>query len=151
MAEIPDQIFEEITTLSERGNQLASNGQLAEALSTFKQALALVPEPQGERDSAFWLLVSIGDMEFLLGRYPESRSVLMSAVTQFEEARSNPFVRMRLGQSMYELGEEKEAANWLAGAYLSEGVQIFDQDDPKYLRFIKSQLEAPTGGWPDGW
>jgi hypothetical protein len=63
----------------------------------------------------------------------------------------NPFLRLRLGQCMYELGETDEAANWLAGAYLLEGKELFSQDDPKYLEFIKSRLEPPPNGWPEGW
>ena len=49
------------------------------------------------------------------------------------------------------MGETDEAANWLAGAYLLEGQELFSQDDPKYLEFIKSQLQPPPGGWPEGW
>jgi hypothetical protein len=52
---------------------------------------------------------------------------------------------------MFELGETAEAANWLAGAYLLEGTKLFAQEDPKYLEFIKSKLETPPGGWPEGW
>jgi hypothetical protein len=69
----------------------------------------------------------------------------------YGEPIGNPYLRFRLGQCMYELGEMREAANWLAGAYLSEGTKLFAHDDPKYLEFIKSQLEPPPGGWPEGW
>lgn len=69
----------------------------------------------------------------------------------YGEPVGNPYLRLRLGQCMYELGEMTEAANWLAGAYLSEGTKLFAHDDPKYLDFIKSQLKPPPGGWPEGW
>jgi hypothetical protein len=58
---------------------------------------------------------------------------------------------LRLGQCMYELGEHREAANWLTMAFLSEGKKLFEGDDPKYLAFTKAQLEPPPGGWPEGW
>ena len=66
-------------------------------------------------------------------------------------ATANPFLRLRLGQCLFELGELDEAANWLAGAFLEEGTKIFAEDDPKYLAFIKSKLLPPPGGWPEGW
>lgn len=80
------------------------------------------------------------------------RDALMTAMRSPEgEPTGNPFLRLRLGQCMYELGESVEAANWLAGAYLLEGNELFSQDDPKYLEFIKSKLDPPPGGWPEGW
>jgi hypothetical protein len=75
----------------------------------------------------------------------------MTAMTHGEGATSNPFLRLRLGQCLYELGEMKEAANWLAGAYLMEGQAIFAEDSPKYLEFVRSKLEPPPDGWPEGW
>jgi hypothetical protein len=64
---------------------------------------------------------------------------------------ANPFLRLRLGQALYELGDEQEAANWLVPAYLSEGPALFEDDDPKYLEFFCSKLAPPPGGWPEGW
>ncbi len=75
----------------------------------------------------------------------------MNAMKFFDEARGNPFLRLRLGQCMYELGEHREAADWLTMAFLSEGKKLFEQDDPKYLAFTKAQLKPPPGGWPEGW
>ncbi len=69
----------------------------------------------------------------------------------YGEPVGNPFLRLRLGQCLFELGETREAANWLAGTFLPEGTKLFAQDDPKYRAFIKSQLEPPPGGWPEGW
>lgn len=66
-------------------------------------------------------------------------------------ATGNPYLRLRLGQCLFELGEMREAANWLSGAYLLEGKKIFAEDDPKYLEFVKDKLQPPPGGWPEGW
>ena len=30
-------------------------------------------------------------------------------------------------------------------------MDLFADEDPKYVEFIKSQLEPPPGGWPEGW
>ena len=63
----------------------------------------------------------------------------------------NPFIHMRLGQSQFELGNMDRAADELARAYLQEGLAIFEDEDPKYVAFIKSKLKPPPGGWPAGW
>jgi hypothetical protein len=69
----------------------------------------------------------------------------------YGEPLANPFLRLRLGQCMYETGDLKEAGNRLAPAYLLEGKALFEEDDPKYLEFVKSHLDEPPGGWPEGW
>ena len=56
-----------------------------------------------------------------------------------------------MGQSLYELGEAREAANWLAPVYLLEGRAPFEDEDPKYLNFLRTKLDPPPGGWPQGW
>jgi hypothetical protein len=152
MPELPDDIYEEVTRLGEQGNACANDGDFDLALSHFQKALAILPSPTDEPWQArMWLLTAIGDMHFRTARFSEGRAVLMEVVQSFDEGRANPFVRLRLGQCMLELGEEKEATNWLAGAFLSEGNKLFECDDSKYLDFIKSKLESPPGGWPDGW
>lgn len=152
MAELPDDIYEEVTRLSEEGNALADEDDHDAALARFQLALSLLPPPQDEPwQATLWLLTAIGDIHFQKQQFTEGRGALMDALRQFDEARANPFVRLRLGQCMLELGEEKEAANWLAGAFLSEGRGLFEDDDPKYLAFIKSKLHPPPGGWPNGW
>lgn len=78
------------------------------------------------------------------------RTPLMTAI-KCEGAMANPFLRLRLGQCLFELGELSEAANWLTGAFLQEGKIIFAADDPKYLVFLKSKLSPPPEGWPEGW
>jgi tetratricopeptide (TPR) repeat protein len=149
MTELPDTLHAEITRLSDAGNDLAAAGQYENAITLFRQALALIPAPQENWDATMWLWVAIGDMQFLLGRFAESRASFMDVVKYFDDGRANPFVRLRLGQSMLELGESQEASNWLAGAYLQDGAALFAEEDPKYLAFIKTQLKPPPGGWPD--
>ncbi len=70
---------------------------------------------------------------------------------QCSGAPANLFVRLRLGQRLFELGDRQKAAQWLAGVYPLEGKAPFAGDDPKYLEFIKAQLQPPPGGWPEGW
>jgi len=151
MSELPDQIYAAIERLTAEGNDFAALGRFKRALACYEEAWVHLPEPRTSWGAGLWLLVSMGDMQFKLGRYPDARSNLMDAVKYFDEARANPFIQLRLGQTMLELGEESDAAHWLAGAYLSEGLSLFEEDDPKYVSFIKGKLLPPPDGWPQGW
>lgn len=128
-----------VESLIAEGKRLEDKGRLRESLQPYESALELARTLK-ESGSEFWLLTVIGDVHFQLKAFTPCRTSLMAAVVHFEEGRSNPFVRMRLGQCMYELGELKEASNWLAGAYLSEGLQLFQGENSKYVSFIKGQL-----------
>ena len=151
MPELPDAVFTEIDRLSAEGNQLADNGNREKALERFQSAWNLLPEPRESWSAGLWLLASIGDMQFQLGQFADGRQTFMTAMKFFDEAAGNPFLRLRLGQCLYETGNQQEAANWLAGAYLLEGMKLFEGEDRKYIQFIKPQLDPPPGGWPKGW
>ena len=59
----------------------------------------------------------------------------------------NPFLHLRLGQIEFELGNAEASANELTRAFAIEGSGIFDDEDPKYFAFLKTQIRAPLGGW----
>jgi tetratricopeptide (TPR) repeat protein len=54
----------------------------------------------------------------------------------------NPFLHLRRGQVLFELGRREEAANELTRAYGLEGEQIFEEEHPKYLNFLQRALRA---------
>jgi hypothetical protein len=62
------------------------------------------------------------------------------------DAIGNPFLHLRLGQCLYELGDLDRAADELTRAYLGGGADLFDGAD-QYLAFLKTRLEPPPGGW----
>jgi tetratricopeptide (TPR) repeat protein len=147
---LPYAIHEEVTRLSADGDLLAEEGEYGEAVAKYIEALELVPEPRTEWEASTWLLTAIGDACFLAGGYPQARNALSDAML-CPGAIGNPFIHLRLGQAQLKLGNEERAADELARAYLKEGVAIFEDEDPKYLAFVKSKLAPPPGGWPTGW
>jgi tetratricopeptide (TPR) repeat protein len=150
MAELPDTIHEQIQRLCAEGDDLFEQERDEEALARYYSAWELLPEPRTGWEAGSWILGAIADVHFYRDDFAAMIKPLMTAM-QCDGATANPFLRLRLGQCLFELGEFDEAANWLAGAYLEEGKSIFDEDDPKYLAFIKSKLSLPPGGWPEGW
>lgn len=150
MAELPDDIYEQIQSYCAEGNELIDQQRYEDALHRFGSAWSLLPEPRLNWNAATWILAAVADAHFFRGDFAAMREPLMTAM-QCDGATANLFLRLRLGQCLYELNELDEAANWLAGAYLQEGTKILAADDPKYLVFIKSKLSPPPGGWPKGW
>jgi len=61
------------------------------------------------------------------------------------EAIGNPFLHLRLGQSLFELGERRSALDELARAYLGGGREIFKREDPKYLAELGKMIRPPAG------
>jgi tetratricopeptide (TPR) repeat protein len=151
MPELPDAIHAEVLRLCEQGDEFAQKNLFDQALSRFRQAWDLLPGPRYQWEAAEWLLATIGDFEFQRGDFAAARVALMDVVKFIDTAKGNPFIRLRLGQCLYEAGEETEAANWLGPAFAMEGLALFGAEDPKYIKFVKSKLQPPPGGWPKGW
>jgi tetratricopeptide (TPR) repeat protein len=143
--ELDEETYEELKLMCEEGDALAGQGRTEEALAAFREAWRLVPEPWQEVDAARWVLAAMGDMLFLLGRFEEARRVLSDALHS-PDAVGNPFLHLRLGQCQLELGDEARAADELARAFLLEGRELFEGEDPRYLAFVLSKLAPPPGG-----
>ena len=47
--------------------------------------------------------------------------------------KGNPFIHLRLGQCLYELGEVEVASDHLEQAYMNGGGKLFQNETPKYL------------------
>ena len=132
------------------GDALANAGQHVEALRSFSAAWNALADPKDEQDWAVNVLAAIADCCFFLARWEECCDAIQHAF-HCGASMSNPFLRLRLGQSLYELGNLRESANWLVPVYLTEGRKPFEGDDPKYLESVRGQLKPPPGGWPEGW
>ena len=141
--QLPGELHEQITSLSEQGNLLAEKESFGEARTIWQQAWDLLPEPREEWEAATWLLTSIGDAYFLEGKYADALDPLQRAVF-CPGGLGNPFLHLRLGQVQFELGNMARAKDELARAFMGGGDEVFDGDDPKYWRFIREILRPPA-------
>jgi tetratricopeptide (TPR) repeat protein len=149
MPDLDDEEAQEIRRLCSLGDDFADQGRFAEAIEIYWSAWDRLPEPQTKWEASTWILAAIGDAIFHQGNYEAGRDNLAMAM-HCHGAVGNPFQHFRLGQCQFELGNFERAADELARAFVLGGSQLFDEDDPKYLKFIKSQLNEPPDGWPDG-
>jgi tetratricopeptide (TPR) repeat protein len=145
MAELSEDLHERIQSLCKRGDALAEKDQYSAALEQYWAAWELLPEPQTDWQAATWILAAIGDANFLGGDFVAGRDNLSLAM-HCPDAVGNPFLHLRLGQCLFELGNLDRAADELARAYLGAGSEIFEGAD-KYFAFLKTRLQPPRGGW----
>jgi hypothetical protein len=143
-------VINTVERLLAKGETLIDKGQDEEALAQFQAAWDLLPEPKNEQEPAIRILGAMADCYFYLQEWEGCRQAVQHAFRCGADV-GNPFLRLRLGQSLYELGDEREAANWLVPVYLQEGRKPFEGEDSKYLEFFQSRLNPPPGGWPEGW
>lgn len=136
--------FYRIQNHCDDGNMMLEGDDCEGALVAFNQAWQLVPEPRERWEASTWILASIGDAYFKLQKFN-------NAITSFADAMhcpgglGNAFIHLRLGQCAYELGDNKQAGDELARAYMAEGRDLFTGEDPKYFEFLKTVLKPPVG------
>jgi tetratricopeptide (TPR) repeat protein len=146
MAELSDEVYERVQALCEAGDDLADDDQFAAALAKYWAAWDLLPEPQTDWPAATEVLAAVGDANYLAGDYAAGRDNLSLAM-HCPGGLGNPFLHLRLGQCQFELGDLDRAADELARAYMGDGEDVFEDEDPKYLAFLKTRLQPPPGGW----
>ena len=136
--ELPDDIYNRVTELSEQGNDLLDRGDTKAAISMWRSALQLLPEPRRKWDAAVWLHASIGDAQ-------RQHGDLNGALDSFRQAAAsgdgyaNSFVQLGMGSCLYDLGRQEESTDPLLRAYMSEGEEIFEEFDPGYLDHLRKQ------------
>lgn len=141
MTELPDSVHDEIERLCAIGDDHAERQAYPDALASYWGAWDLLPEPKTEWEAATWILVAIGDANYLGGDYVAGRDNLSNAM-RCPGAIGNPFIHFRLGQCQFETGNHDRAADELMRAYMGAGREIFDQHDPKYFCFLASRVKG---------
>ena len=148
--ELPPQIQGEVDRLAKAGNARMDAGEYVEALRLFRQGLELLPQPRDRWSAAEWFLAGIGDALWFLGCHlnalPVWRDILLVG------GLGNPWVHLRRGQTLYELGDFVESQSELMRALLLGGSEFFEDEPRKYWDYITSLARPPEGrqSW-EGW
>lgn len=140
MTGLPDRLYADITLLCNQGDELIKLDKLEEARSKYVSALKLLPENRNNWEAATWIYVAVGDIHFRLGNYDKCFKCFYNAV-QCPKGLGNPFIHLRLGQMYFEQGKMSKSADELTRAYMGAGMDIFMEDDPKYLNFLEKNIE----------
>lgn len=139
MTELPEDIYEGVKRLCAIGDDAAKLGNHRDAIPWYRRALELLPQPVTQWNAATWIFAAVGDAYFSLGDTPEALEAFDQAM-EAPKGVGNPFLHLRRGQVLFDLGRKEEAANELTRAYMLEDEDIFDDEEPKYLEFLKTVL-----------
>ncbi len=129
----------QIAALSERGDRFAEAGNYNAAVARYREALELLPPDQRRGPSARWLYAATGDAYFGKGNWEASRQNLLLAY-ELPGGHDNPFLRLRLGQTSLELGDDEAAFEHLMMAFRIGGEALFFNDDPRYFRWLGDRV-----------
>lgn len=139
--EIMPETKAKLDELAERGNQL-------EEEERYEEAIQVIPEPQQFYSETIWFLAAIGDVYFQKELYSKAHECFDKARGNLSgEGYGNPFIMLRLGECCLEIGDEKNATEYLLRAYMMEGNEIFEPDEDgeddgqKYFDFLRTHVE----------
>ena len=118
-----------------RGDRRVQRGRFAAARIFYLGAWELLPEPRFQQEEACAVLGSLGDVAFFEGFHDVARDYFDSALRS-PGGDDNPYLHLRRGQVLLELGEEDKAAEALTRAYRAGGDLIFADEDARYLEFL---------------
>lgn len=141
MSELSEDIVLKIEQLSEEGNHLFDGDDFNGAFEKFMKGLELLPQPINQWPEATWLFAALGDVYFFTEDYEMGLKAFSDAV-DCPEGLGNPFIHLRLGQCAYELGDLGRAADELTRAFMSDGEEIFEDEDRKYFDFLKTKIKV---------
>lgn len=137
--ELQDAIYEEILIISSKGDNLIENFMYDEAIEMYSRALNLVPEPRNNWEASTWIYTALGDVYYIKKDFEKAKNYLFNAMN-CPDGIVNPFILLRLGQSLFELNEFNNAKNYLMKAYILDGYSIFYDEDDKYFNIIKDEI-----------
>ncbi|PSF13082.1 hypothetical protein C7H09_03285 [Marinobacter fuscus] len=129
-----------IELLCKEGEDFASQKLFSEARAKYIEALKLLPDKISDWEASTWIYVAIGDTHFYTGNFEKVMKCFFNAV-QCPAGLGNPYVHLRLGQAYFELENLDKAADELTRAYMGGGMEVFMEDDPKYLSFLETRIE----------
>jgi tetratricopeptide (TPR) repeat protein len=133
-------LHSQIKDLCARGDALVEQRKFEDAFASYRDALDLVPEPAEEWEATTWILTAIGDLYFLARKFEKALRAFEDAV-RCPGGLGNPFIHLRLGQCAYEAGDYDRSASELTRAHVGAGLEIFEDQDPKYLQFLRTRAK----------
>ncbi len=134
--ELNNEIYIIVKECSRLGEMFFEVGEYKYAIEKYKEALEILPHSKNQWEAATWLNTALGDSYFMVDSYEEAKNYLFDALN-CPNGTENPFILLRLGQSLWELDEKRKALEYLLKAYILEGEKIFKDEDVKYINVIK--------------
>jgi hypothetical protein len=137
--DLPATLADEIDKFSEQGNVLLDDQHdWRGAVAQWRQGLALLPEPKSQWEAWTWLNASIGDA-FRSGNALEDAKAALFDALNGPDGEANPFILVRLGQTLVDLGDTEGGVEYLLRAYMIDGDEVFESDGARYLQMLRDR------------
>ena len=137
--ELKQAIHDEICKFCDRGDQLADEEKFSEAIQEYKKARKLIPTPKSDWEAETWVATALGDARYFLQEYDEASKDFYDAI-EGPGGEENPFINLRLGQCLYEIGDFESSQMHLLMAYRINGSSIFEDEPEKYFSAIEDMV-----------
>lgn len=134
----------QIIKLCNEGNRLFENEHFDQAIPKYNNALNLVPSPKNQWEASTWIYTALGDSYFFKKNFEKATNFFYEALN-CPDGLKNPFILLRLGESLFECDEIYKAKNFLLKSYFLEGEDIFAGEDKKYFDLIKDIIVESLG------
>lgn len=128
---LDDAVYQAIEQHCAAGDRHTEADECDLALAEYRQAWALLPDPQRAWEAATWIQIAMADACFFAGRFDDAEQALEFAMT-CPGGMGNPYVDLRLGQVLFEQGDLDAARECLQRAYEAGGEELFEDEDSKY-------------------
>lgn len=138
--ELPNELYNQIVSELEQGDQYAETGQHNEAIKKYETALNLVPFQKENWEVSLHIYTAMADSYFNLGNYQQASNNYEQAL-KCPDGLDNGYVWLGLGEAFYELENMNKAKDALISAYMLEGGEIFEEEDGKYFFFIQDLIK----------
>ncbi|MDB4292825.1 tetratricopeptide repeat protein [Maribacter sp.] len=99
----------------------------------------MVHSPKTDWEASAWLFTSIGDV-FYSGDNLEAAMASYYDALNCPDVMGNAYIHLSLGQVQYELKEHDKSRASFLRAYMLEGDDIFEDEDPKYFDAIRDLI-----------
>ncbi|WP_413671407.1 tetratricopeptide repeat protein [Massilia cellulosiltytica] len=132
-------MHERIAALCKEGDALASAGRPDDAKQKYIAALKLLPGEPGQWEAATWIYVALGDVHFHAQDFDKAFKCFYNAV-HCPKGLGNAYIHLRLGQIYFEQRLFDKAADELTRAYMGGGIDLFMEDDARYLAFLETRI-----------
>lgn len=140
MKQLADSVYQDVMVLCKQGDKQVAEGQFEEAKDSYLDALLLLPSNHQEWEAATWIYVAVGDAHLHLNNNEKAFKAYYNAL-QCPNGLGNPYIHFRLGQYYFEQEHWEKAQDEFVRAYMGGGIDIFMEDDPKYLEFLEKKIK----------
>lgn len=138
--ELSNELYNQIVSELEQGDQYVETGQHNEAIKKYETALNLVPFQKENWEVSLHIYTAMADSYFNLGNYQQASNNYEQAL-KCPDGLDNGYVWLGLGEAFYELENMNKAKDALISAYMLEGEEIFEEEDGKYFFLIQDLIK----------